>query len=55
MEVVFTRTTTSVGPMAGTCTLSICNPFPACVFRSAFIVAGIQVGSSLGQVPVAQD
>src|SRR5438309_33805 len=41
MEAVFTRTSTSVGPIKGTATVSICRPFAARTFRSAFIVATI--------------
>src|SRR5215475_424799 len=54
IEVAFTRTSTSVGPMVGTGTFSSCRPFPACVFRNAFMVAGIQVGSLPRQVALAQ-
>src|SRR5712692_3054630 len=41
IEAVFTRTSTSVGPIKGTATISICKPFAACIFRNAFIVAAI--------------
>src|SRR6266700_1519388 len=41
IEAVFTRTSTSVGPIKGTATVSICKPFAACIFRSAFIVPAI--------------
>src|SRR5882724_12901640 len=41
IEAVFTRTSTSVGPVAGTATVSICRPFAACIFRNAFIVVAI--------------
>src|SRR5882672_330095 len=59
IEAVFTRTSTSVGPIDGTATVSICKPLPACIFRNAFIVVAIY--SSLVQranpdasTPVAQ-
>jgi hypothetical protein len=45
MEEAFTRTRTSVGPIAGTDKFSSCSPFPGLLFRNAFIVAGIRVGS----------
>src|SRR6266581_489377 len=41
IEAVFTRTSTSAGPIKGTATVSICKPFAACIFRSAFIVPAI--------------
>src|SRR5579862_2570298 len=43
IEAVFTRTSTSAGPIDGTATVSIANPFAACTFRSAFIVVAILV------------
>src|SRR6516162_4614742 len=54
MEVALTRTSTSVGPTGGTGTFSSRRPLPACVFRNALIVGGIQVGSLPRQVPLAQ-
>jgi hypothetical protein len=41
MEAVFTCTKTSPAPIAGTGCVSIDNPRPACIFRSAFIVVAI--------------
>lgn len=41
MEVAFTRTSTSLGPIAGTGTLSICKPFPGCVLRNALIIVAM--------------
>src|SRR2546428_7534463 len=41
IEAVFTRTSTSVGPIAGTATVSISRPRAACIFRNAFIVVAI--------------
>src|SRR5713226_9034858 len=41
IEAVFTRTSASVGPIAGTTTVSICKPRAGCSFRNAFIVAAI--------------
>jgi hypothetical protein len=41
IEAVFTRTSTSVGPINGTATVSICKPLEARIFRNAFIVAAI--------------
>jgi hypothetical protein len=41
IEAVFTRTSTSVGPIKGTATVSICKPREARNFRNAFIVAAI--------------
>src|SRR5215472_4164441 len=44
MEAAFTHTSTSVGPVAGTATVSICKPRAGCIFRNAFIVAAIYSG-----------
>src|SRR6266568_6107646 len=44
IEAAFTRTSTSVGPIAGIATVSICKPFAGCIFRNAFIVAAIYTG-----------
>src|SRR6266403_5136773 len=41
IEAVFTRTSTSAGPIAGTATVSICRPFEARIFRNAFMVVAI--------------
>src|SRR6266702_2930081 len=41
IEAAFTRTSASVGPIAGTATVSICKPRAGCIFRNAFIVAAI--------------
>src|SRR2546422_3116489 len=41
IEAVFTRTSASVGPIAGTATVSICKPRAGCSFRNPFIVAAI--------------
>src|SRR5690348_9655414 len=41
MEAAFTRTSTSVGPIPGTATESICKPRAGCIFRNAFIVVVI--------------
>jgi hypothetical protein len=41
IETVFTRTSTSVGPIKGTATVSICKPLEARIFRNAFIVPAI--------------
>src|ERR1700693_104863 len=49
IEVALTRTSTSTGPIVGTGTVSIARPFAACVFRSAFMVAGMPAGSLQGQ------
>jgi threonine dehydratase len=45
IEAVLTRTSTSVGPIAGTATESICSPLVGRVFRNAFIVVAIYFGS----------
>src|SRR5713226_1444756 len=45
IEAVFTRTSTSVGPIKGTATVSICRPLAACIFRNAFIVPAIYLDS----------
>src|SRR5215471_15835440 len=42
IEAAFTHTSTSPCPISGTGTVSSCKPLAACVFRSAFIVAGIR-------------
>jgi hypothetical protein len=47
IEAVFTRTNTSVGPIKGTATVSICKPLAARIFRNAFIVAAIYLDSAL--------
>src|SRR5215472_9687297 len=44
MEAAFTHTSTSVGPIAGTATVSNCKPRAGCIFRNAFIVAAIYPG-----------
>src|SRR5215472_4372866 len=44
IDAAFTRTSTSVGPTAGTATVSICNPRAGCIFRNAFIVVAIYWG-----------
>src|SRR5580692_2912113 len=49
IEVALTLTSTSAGPIVGTGTVSIASPFAACVFRSAFMVAGMPAGSLQGQ------
>jgi hypothetical protein len=41
IDVAFTRTRTSVAPIAGTGIFWISNPFATFVFRNAFMVAGI--------------
>src|SRR2546430_17713469 len=41
IDAAFTRTSTSVGPIAGTCAGSIESPRAACIFRNAFIVVVI--------------
>src|SRR5690349_1747358 len=41
IEAALTRTSTSVGPIAGTATVSICRPRVGCIFRNAFIVVVI--------------
>src|SRR5689334_4243743 len=53
IEAVLTRTSTSVGPIKGTPTVSICKPFAARTFRNAFIVAGIYLFPRLTQEPDA--
>src|SRR5216117_3290331 len=44
IEAAFTRTSTSVDPISGTATVSICKPRVGCIFRNAFIVAAIYSG-----------
>src|SRR5438270_14070582 len=44
IDAAFTRTSTSVGPIAGTATVSICKPRAGCIFRNAFMVDAIYSG-----------
>src|SRR5215467_803938 len=51
MDAAFTRTSTSVGPIAGTCAASIESPRAACIFRNAFMLVASQSAPNLFCLP----